>query len=122
MKHRKGIDLVREGIQPGYTVGEGSGRGVREPTDQTFRIEVWDEPPESGGSLIETISRSTDFSVSCASLKAAVRARPGKVLIHLNGRYRMSCDRAPDPPLPERQRPPERAGRPQHSDHTMQTR
>lgn len=109
MKHRKGIDLVREG----------SSGGAKEPTDQTFRVEVWSEPPEAGGSLIEIISRSTDFSVSCASLKAAMRARPGKVMIHLNGRFRMSVDKAPDPPLPERQRPPERAGRPL-SKNTMQ--
>jgi hypothetical protein len=51
--------------------------------------------------MIETISRATDFSVSCAAHRASVRARPGKVIVHLNGRHRMSCERAPDLPLPE---------------------
>jgi hypothetical protein len=43
--------------------------------------------------------------VSCAALRAAARERPGKVLIHLNQRHRMTCERAPDPPVPEYRRP-----------------
>lgn len=121
MKHRRGIDLVREGADTGYTVGEGSRRGSgSEPPDATYRVEVWSDPPEAGGQLLETISRATDFAVSCAALKAAVRQRPGKVLIHLNGRHRMSADKAPDPPLPEFLRPFRRKRR-RSSSHMMPT-
>lgn len=105
MKHRRGIDLVREGADVGYTVAEGSRRGGSEPPDAPYRVEVWSDPPESGGELLETISRSTVFAVSCAALKAAIRERPGKVLVHLNQRHRMTCERAPDPPVPECRRP-----------------
>jgi hypothetical protein len=38
--------------------------------------------------------------VSNAAYHAALRARPGKVLVHLNGRHRMSCEKAEDPPPP----------------------
>ncbi len=120
MKHRRGIDLVR-GSDTGYTVGEGSRRGSAGSgsSDHTYRVEVWTEEPDAGGELLETISRSTDFSVSCAALKAAIRARPGKVLVHLNARHRMSCERAPDPPVPEFLRPPAPTGRPRPSEATM---
>jgi hypothetical protein len=113
MKHRRGIDLVRDGADVGHTVGEGSRRGGSEPPEAPYRVEVWSESPEAGGELIETISRSTNFAVSCASLKAAIRARPGKVLVHLNARHRMSAERAPDPPVPEFRRPLQTRGRPQ---------
>lgn len=105
MKHRKGIDLVRDGSDVDYTVGEGSRRGGSEPPEAPYRVEVWSDAPEHGGKLLETISRATVFAVSVAALKAAIRARPGKTLIHLNMRHRMTCERAPDPPLPEWQRP-----------------
>lgn len=120
MKHRRGIDLVREGADAGYTVSEGSRRSSGS-TEPTYRVEVWTKEPEAGGELIETISRATEFSVSCAALKAAIRARPGKVLVHLNARHRMSCERAPDPPVPESMRPVGRTGRPRSSDHIMRT-
>lgn len=113
MKHRRGIDLIRDGADVGYTVGEGSRRNGSEPPDAPYRIEVWTDAPEAGGELIETISRSTTFGVSIAALKAAVRERPGKVLVHLNQRHRMTCERAPDPPLPECRRPPRHRQRPQ---------
>ncbi|MGO7445106.1 hypothetical protein ACC668_10410 [Rhizobium ruizarguesonis] len=99
MKHHKGIDLVRSDV--GYTVGEGSARPTPPSTDNSYRVEVWTDEPEAGGELLETISRATDFSVSCAALKASIRARPGKVIVHLNGRHRMSCELAPDPAPPE---------------------
>ncbi|NKJ72709.1 hypothetical protein GFL38_10575 [Rhizobium leguminosarum bv. viciae] len=85
MKHRKGIDIVRTGADVGYTVSEGSRRGSSGSgsTDHTYRVEVWTDEPEAGGELMETISRATDFSVSCA----------------------VSCERAPDPPLPQHLRP-----------------
>lgn len=105
VKHHRGIDLVRTGADAGYTVGEGSLRGSSD-SENTYRVEVWTDEPESGGELLETISRATDFAVSCAAHRAAVRQRPGKVLVHLNGRHRMSCERAPDPPGPECWRPP----------------
>ncbi len=104
MKHRKGIDLVREGSDVDYTVGEGSRRGGSEPPEAPYRVEVWSDAPEHGGKLLETISRATVFAVSVAALKAAIRERPGKTLIHLNMRHRMTCKRAPDPPLPELRR------------------
>lgn len=113
MKHRRGIDLVRDGADVGYTVGEGSRRGGSEPPDAPYRIEVWSDAPEAGGELLETISRSTVFAVSCAALRAAARERPGKVLIHLNQRHRMTCERAPDPPVPECRRPLHLRRRPQ---------
>jgi len=105
VKHRKSIDLVRDGPDIGYTVGEGSRRGGSEPPDAPYRIEVWSDPPEAGGELLETISRSTSFGVSCAALKAAIRERPGKILMHLNQRHRMTITHAPDPPAPECRRP-----------------
>lgn len=120
MKHRKGIDLVCPGADAGYTVSEGSRRGSGSDSKEHYRVEVWSDPPEAGGQLLETICRATDFAVSCAALKAAVRQRPGKVLIHLNGRHRMSADKAPDPPLPEFLRPFRRK-RPQSSSHMMPT-
>lgn len=97
MKHGKGIDLLRSST--GYMVGEGSARSGG-PSDHLYKIEVWSDEPESGGELLETISRATEFSVSVAGYRAALRVRPGKVLVHVNGRHRMSCERAPDPPLP----------------------
>ncbi|GEC31714.1 hypothetical protein N181_01700 [Sinorhizobium fredii USDA 205] len=120
MKHRRGIDLVKEVADTGYTVSEGSRRGAGS-TEYLYRVEVWSDPPEAGGELLETISRSTDHSVSCAALKAAIRQRPGKVLIHLNGRFKMSAEKAPDLPLPEHLRPLGRRGRPQSSNRMMST-
>lgn len=119
MKHRRGIDIVRDGADVGYTVGEGSRRGSgSEPPDAPYRIEVWTDAPEAGGELLETISRSTVFAVSCAALRAAVRERPGKTLIHLNQRHRMTCERAPDPPVPEFTRPLQPRRRPQKKPST----
>lgn len=112
MKHRRGLDLVRDGADAGYTVGEGSRRGGSQPPDAPYRVEVWSDPPESGGKLLETISRSTVFAVSVAALKAAIHERPGKVLVHLNQRHRMTIARAPDPPVPEFRRPLRLRGRP----------
>ncbi len=72
MKHRRGIDLIRDGADVGYTVGEGSRRGGSEPPEAPYRIEVWSDPPEAGGELLETISRSTTFGVSIAAMFASV--------------------------------------------------
>jgi len=69
-------------------------------TAHTYCIEIWDEPPEAGGELIEVIASSSSFAVSCAALKVAIRERPGKYVAHMNGRHRMSCELAPDPPEP----------------------
>lgn len=98
MKHRRGIDLVRGGDMS-YTVGEGSARSSGS-SEHAYRIEVWSEPPGAGGDLLETISRATDFAVSMGAYREAIRQRPGKYLVHLNGRFRMGCEKAPDPPLP----------------------
>lgn len=97
MKHRRGIDLV--GDDAGYTVKDGSARSSGS-AEHTYTIEVWSDPPEIGGELLETISRATDFAVSMGAYREAVRQRPGKYLVHLNGRFRMGCEKAPDPPLP----------------------
>jgi hypothetical protein len=66
-----------------------------------YRIEVWTCRPDAGGELLEVISRATEFSVSIAAYRAALRARPGKTLVHINGRHPMSTELAPDPSLPE---------------------
>ncbi|RVH69177.1 hypothetical protein CN198_14010 [Sinorhizobium meliloti] len=92
MKHRRGIDLVTEDD------------GVAEPMvsalEHLYTVEVWTHPPEAMGELIETISRSSDFDVSNAAFREAIRQRPGKYLIHMNGRHRMLCELAPDSPIP----------------------
>lgn len=49
--------------------------------------------PAEGGSLLETISRSSDFQVSAPAFVAALRRRPGLVLIHMNGRSYAPRDR-----------------------------
>jgi len=98
MKHRRGIDLVRG--DTGSIVGDGSARSSR-PSEHSYRVEVWTKSPEASGELLETISLATDFAVSTAAYRAALRARPGKTLVHMNGRHRMSCEAAEDPPRPE---------------------
>lgn len=77
MKHRRGIDLV--GDDAGYTVKDGSARSSGS-AERTYTIEVWSDPPEIGGELLETISRATDFAVSMGAYREAVRQRPGKYL------------------------------------------
>ncbi|MER8783332.1 hypothetical protein NKH60_19145 [Mesorhizobium sp. M1006] len=54
--------------------------------EDNFRIEVWDREETA---LVETISRSPDSSVSQAAWQAAIRRRPGMLLIHYNARYVM---------------------------------
>jgi len=55
--------------------------------EDTYRIEVWDSEEEK--TLLETISRSSDFTVSMAAWHAAIRRRPGMLLIHYNSRHAM---------------------------------
>lgn len=92
MKHSRGINLItaEEGLRVHTPEPEG--------TSHTYRVEIWSNPPEAGGEIIEVIALSTSFNVSCAALKAAIRERPGKYVVHVNGRHRMSCELAPDPP------------------------
>lgn len=97
MKHRRGIDLVRGDTE--FAVKEGSARSSGS-TEHTFLVEVWSDAPEAGGELLETISKATDFNVSSAAYREAARQRPGKTIVHMNGRYRMTCEKAPDPPIP----------------------
>ncbi|MER8884733.1 hypothetical protein [Mesorhizobium sp. M0500] len=54
--------------------------------EDNFRIEVWDREEKA---LVETISRSPDSSVSQAAWQAAIRRRPGMLLIHYNSRHVM---------------------------------
>lgn len=97
MKHRRGIELVRSEGAPTST------RPDKElPSAHPFIVEIWSDLPDAGGEIIEVISSATDYSVSIAAYKAAVLVRPGKVLVHMNGRHRMSCERVEDPPRPLR--------------------
>lgn len=108
-RRRKGIDLVRTSDAVSLTSDDSTS------LEHTYRVEVWSEPPEAGGEILETISRATDFSVSMAAYRAALRARPGKTLVHLNGPHRMSAEKAQDPPVPEFLRSPMRRERPRLS-------
>lgn len=94
MKHRRGITLLSDHLQVV------SGGGTPPRTEHLYRVEVWTDAPESGGEQLETISRCTDFEVSMSAWRTALRRRPGKVLIHLNGSQRMACQLAEDPPPP----------------------
>ncbi len=64
--------------------------------EDNYRIEVWDR---DGKTLVETISRSPDFIVSMASWHAAVRRRPGMVLVHFNGERMIERMIAPSEPV-----------------------
>ena len=50
-------------------------------TEDNYRVEVWSD---DGGTLIETISRSSDFNVSLVAWHEAIRRRPGCLLVHAN--------------------------------------
>ncbi|ESX48814.1 hypothetical protein X762_10955 [Mesorhizobium sp. LSHC426A00] len=54
--------------------------------EDNFRIEVWDREEKE---LAETINRSPDSSVSQAAWQAAIRRRPGALLVHYNSRHVM---------------------------------
>ena len=54
--------------------------------ETNFRVEVW---TEDGQTLRETVARSSDFAVSLAAWHAAIRKRPGVLLIHKNGDHTM---------------------------------
>ncbi|BCG83874.1 MULTISPECIES: hypothetical protein [Mesorhizobium] len=54
--------------------------------EDNFRIEVWDREEKTH---LETISRSPDAVVSQAAWQAAIRRRPGMLLIHYNSRHVM---------------------------------
>ena len=60
--------------------------------EDNFRIEVWDAAERE---LVETISRSPDHFVSIAAWHAAVRRRPGMLLIHRNASFTMDRMVAP---------------------------
>ncbi len=109
MKHRRGIDLV--GGDTGLTVRDGSARPSG-ASEHNYRVEVWTKAPEASGELLETISLATDFAVSTAAYRAALQARPGKTLVHMNGRHRMSCEAAEERPRPEPSRPSRQRARP----------
>lgn len=52
--------------------------------EDNFRIEVWDAEEKE---RLETISRSPDFAVSVAAWQAALRRRPGRLLVHHNANH-----------------------------------
>ncbi|TPL79779.1 hypothetical protein FJ941_19740 [Mesorhizobium sp. B2-3-13] len=54
--------------------------------EDNFRIEVWDREEKTH---LETISTSPDATVSQAAWQAAIRRRPGMLLIHYNSRHVM---------------------------------
>jgi hypothetical protein len=51
--------------------------------EDNFRIEAWDREETA---LAETVDRSPDSIVSQTAWQAAIRRRPGTLLIHYNGR------------------------------------
>ncbi|MGX8010104.1 hypothetical protein ACVDG8_014625 [Mesorhizobium sp. ORM8.1] len=61
-------------------------KAMPKTAEDNFKIEVWDKQESA---LVETVSRSPDFFVSQAAWQAAIRRRPGMVLIHLNARHSM---------------------------------
>ncbi|MCO5163524.1 MAG: hypothetical protein M9939_20530 [Mesorhizobium sp.] len=63
--------------------------------EDNFRVEVWDADERE---LIETIARSSDHLVSVAAWHAAVRRRPGMLLIHRNASFTMDRMVAPGEP------------------------
>ena len=103
MKHGRGIDLARlDGVTAITPVAvEIAGRCLSRRS--------WTKPFGDGGVLLETISSSSDFQVSVAAFAAALRQRPGKYLVHVNGPSPMRSELAPDPPRPERDRSQMRA-------------
>jgi hypothetical protein len=60
--------------------------------EEQFRVEVWDAGETT---LLETVSRASDFPVSLAAWQAALRRRPGMLLIHKNGDHVMERMVAP---------------------------
>ncbi|WP_223217988.1 hypothetical protein [Mesorhizobium jarvisii] len=54
--------------------------------EDNFRIEVWDREEKTH---LETICRTPDAVVSQAAWHAAIRRRPGMLLIHYNSRHVM---------------------------------
>lgn len=64
--------------------------------EDNFKVEVW-ERDESA--LVETISRSPDFIVSQAGWQAAIRRRPGMLLIHRNAGHQMEKLLTPGEPV-----------------------
>ncbi|TPL87129.1 hypothetical protein [Mesorhizobium sp. B2-3-12] len=59
---------------------------MADTAEDNFRIEVWDREEKTH---LETISRSPDAMVSQAAWQAAIRRRPGMLLIHYNSRHVM---------------------------------
>ncbi|WP_245525048.1 hypothetical protein [Mesorhizobium sp. M8A.F.Ca.ET.165.01.1.1] len=75
-----------------------AGEAMPKTDEDNFRIEVWDRDEKA---LVETISRSPDFSVSQAAWQTAIRRRPGMLLIHYNSRHVMEKILTPgEPKLP----------------------
>lgn len=52
--------------------------------EDNYRIEVWDIDERE---LIETISRSPEFTISMAAWHVALRLRPGRLLLQRNGTH-----------------------------------
>lgn len=65
--------------------------------EDNYRVEVWSADETA---LIETVSRSSDFKVSLAAWHAAIRERPGVLLIHMNARFVMERMFTPGKPRP----------------------
>ncbi|MER8517247.1 hypothetical protein NKH47_30610 [Mesorhizobium sp. M1060] len=62
------------------------GEATAKTAEHNFWVEVWDREEQV---LSETISRSPDSTVSQAAWQAAIRRRPGMLLIHYNSRHVM---------------------------------
>ncbi|WP_258121945.1 hypothetical protein [Mesorhizobium onobrychidis] len=63
-----------------------AGEAMEKTEEDNFRILVWDREEQA---LSESISRSPDSTVSQAAWQAAIRRRPGMMLIHYNSRHVM---------------------------------
>lgn len=63
--------------------------------EDNFQVQVWDADERE---LVETIARSSDHLVSVAAWHAAVRRRPGMLLIHKNASFTMDRMVAPGQP------------------------
>lgn len=73
-------------------------RSAFEAKEDNYRVEVRDDDNK----LIEAISKASDFRVSLAAWHAAIRARPGMRLLHLNNDHVMSVIDAPGLPVSPR--------------------
>ena len=96
MKPPRSIDIVPKSNVVSLPRREDAGL----TRDHYFFVEMWSDMPDAGGRRVETVNISPDNLISHAAFQEALRQRPGKVLVHFNGRHEMTAQRAPDKPPP----------------------